>query len=54
MTQPTFTSDRIDVEYRGDEITIWNRLTVVQNHQLGHGLHETHHKVLAGRKASRQ
>lgn len=47
-SEPTFTSDQIDAEYHGEEITIWNRLTVVQNHQLGHGLHESHHKVLAG------
>lgn len=46
--RPTFTGDRIEAEWRGQEITIWNRLTVVQEHQLGHGLHESHHKVLAG------
>jgi hypothetical protein len=45
---PTFTSDRIEAEWRGDRITIWNHLTVVQEHELGHGLHESHHKVLAG------
>lgn len=46
--KPTFTSDRIEAEWRGDQITIWNHLTVVQEHELGHGLHESHHKVLAG------
>jgi len=46
--KPTFTSDRIDAEWRGDQITIWNHLTVVQEHELGHGFHESHHKVLAG------
>lgn len=47
-TQPTFTTDRIEAEWRGQEITIWNRLTVVKEHELGHGLHESHHKVLVG------
>jgi len=47
-TKPTFRSDRIEAEWRGDQITIWNHLTVVQQHELGHGLHESHHKVLAG------
>jgi len=45
---PTFTTDRIKAEWRGEEITIWNRLTVVQEHALGHGLHESTHTVLAG------
>jgi len=44
----TFTTHRIEAEYRGEDITIWNRLTVIQNHELGHGLHESHHKILAG------
>jgi len=47
-TNPTFTSDQIRAEYRGTEITIWNHLTVRQEHELGHGLHESHHKILAG------
>jgi len=47
-TGPTFTTDRIEAEWRGDEITIWNRLTVRQEHDLGHGLHESRHIVLAG------
>jgi hypothetical protein len=46
--QPTFTSDEISAEWRGEEITIWNHLTVFQEHELGHGLHESHHKILAG------
>jgi len=46
--RPTFTSDRIEAEWRGEEITIWNRITVQQTHALGHGLHETHHTILAG------
>ena len=46
--RPTFTADRIEAEWHGDQITIWNRLTVVQEHEMGHGLHESHHKVLEG------
>jgi len=46
--QPTFNGDRIEAEWRGEEITIWNRLTVIQEHELGNGLHQSHHKVLAG------
>ena len=46
--KPTFTSDRIEAEWRGHDITIWNRLTVRKQHQLGHGLHATHHTILAG------
>lgn len=44
----TFTRDCIGAEWRGEEIEIWNRLTVRQEHQLGHGLHESYHMVLAG------
>jgi hypothetical protein len=46
--QPTFTSDRIEAKIDGEEITIWNRVTVEQTHALGHGLHEEHHSILAG------
>ena len=46
--KPTFTGDRIEAEWCGHQITIWNRLTVRQEHELGHGLHETHHTILAG------
>jgi hypothetical protein len=48
MTDPVFKADRIKAEWRGEEITIWNRLTVIQQHALGYGLHETEHQVLAG------
>jgi hypothetical protein len=46
--KPTFTTDRIVAEFRGEEITIWNHLTIQKSHEVGHGLHETHHTVLAG------
>jgi len=52
--RPTFTADRIEADWQGMEITIWNHLTVVQEHELGHGLHETHHKVLAGDGSTRE
>ncbi len=48
MSDGTITTDRIEAEWRGMEITIWNHLTVIQEHELGHGLHESQHKVLAG------
>ena len=46
--RPTFTSDCIEAEWRGMEITIWNHLTVRQHHEVGHGLHKSHHQVLVG------
>jgi hypothetical protein len=44
----TFAADRIEAKYQGEEITIWNRLTVKQTHELRHGEVEQHHRVLAG------
>lgn len=46
--RPTFTTDCIRARYEGEAITIWNKLTVVQQHELGHNLHESTHKVMAG------
>lgn len=48
MNQPQFKADRIEVEYRGDELTVWNSLTVIQQHHLTAGELETHYEVLTG------
>lgn len=48
MSNPTFKRDQLGAMYDGEEITIWNRVTVHQRHELGHGLSESRHKVLAG------
>jgi hypothetical protein len=48
LNEPTFTSDRIRAVWRGEQITIWNRLTVVQEHELGHDRHDSEHRVLTG------
>lgn len=46
--QPAFLGDKIDVEWRGEEVTVWNRLTVKQHHEVHAGEIVHHHKILAG------
>lgn len=46
--RPQFLSDRIGAVYEGEEIRIWNSLTVTQRHDVGPTDIESHHKVLAG------
>jgi hypothetical protein len=44
----TFLSDRIDVRVDGEELTVWNSLTVNKHHQVGPEAIQTEHDVLAG------
>lgn len=46
--RPTFLADSIDVVRDGEQITVWNRLTVEQHHAVRAGEVETHHTVLVG------
>lgn len=43
--RPTFLSDRIEAVYQGEEITIWNRLSVTERHYVLPGQIETEHEI---------
>ena len=43
-----FLGDRIPAELDGEEITIWNRVTVDQHHVVRFNEIESHHRILAG------
>ncbi len=45
---PTFLGDTIGAEYQGEEITIWNSITVQEHHNVHANQIETHHRVLEG------
>jgi len=46
--RPTFLSDRIEVERDGEELTVWNHLTVTEQHYVTAGQIESHHTVVVG------
>lgn len=46
--RPTFLGDRIEAEYRGEEITIWNHLTVTQSHYVMANQIESEHNISVG------
>lgn len=49
MTNPQLLRDQIDVELsNGDEVTVWNSLTVTEQHNVGVNSIESHHSVLVG------
>lgn len=45
---PTFLRDRIDVERDGEELTVWNHITVKQHHHARATEIQSDHRVLAG------
>ncbi len=45
---PTLLGDTIGAEYQGEEITIWNSITVKEHHNVNATQIETHHRVLEG------
>lgn len=46
--RPTFLNDRVDAVYQGEEITIWNHLTVEEHHYVTGGQIESHHDISCG------
>lgn len=46
--RPTFLAHRIDVEKGGEEITVWNHLTVTTEHYVQAGQIESNHRVVCG------
>jgi hypothetical protein len=46
--ETTFLSDRIDVRVDGEELTVWNSLTVNKHHQVGPEAIQTEHEMLVG------
>lgn len=46
--RPTFLSGRFEAVYEGEEITIWNHLTVTQTHYVTAGQIEREHRISAG------
>lgn len=46
--RPKFLSDRFEAVYEGEEITIWNHLTVTQEHYVTAGQIERTHEISVG------
>ena len=40
--------DQIDVRYAGERVTVWNRVTVVQQHDVGPAGYETWTQITTG------
>lgn len=45
---PEYLSDVIGAVYQGEEIRIWNHLTVTKQHEVRANEIETHHRIFAG------
>lgn len=43
-----FLGDRVEVRRDGEEITVWNSLTVQENHDVHAGQIESHHDITVG------
>jgi hypothetical protein len=46
--RPVMLNDRIEAEYEGERITIWNHLTITQRHYVTVRQTETRHEVSVG------
>ena len=46
--RPAILSDRVEAEYEGEEITIWNHLTVSERHYVTAGQIESEHVISVG------
>jgi len=45
---PQFLNDKLRVERDGEEVTVWNRVTVDQHHDVAADRVRSDHKILAG------
>jgi hypothetical protein len=54
MQGPKFMADRIECERDGEEITLWNQITVEQHHDIGPTDIQSHHEVWAGDGSTRE
>lgn len=46
--EPEFLGDRVEVRYDGEEVTVWNSLTVEQQHDIQAGQIASEHEVTVG------
>jgi hypothetical protein len=46
--QPQFLGDRVEVRRDGEEMTVWNNLTVREHHDVHAGQIESRHEVVVG------